>query len=87
MRSGDLPHEYHGYEQKSLLWCCVCACACVPCAGSTVVTNPLYLSPPLPVPLQGVQFYTQIKTITSNWDYKPAAAKLSMSMPTLGNTR
>jgi malonate-semialdehyde dehydrogenase (acetylating) / methylmalonate-semialdehyde dehydrogenase len=34
---------------------------------------------------QGVQFYTQIKTITSNWDYKPEASKMSMSMPTLGN--
>lgn len=34
---------------------------------------------------QGAQFFTQIKTITSNWDYKPAASKLSLSMPTLGN--
>jgi len=34
---------------------------------------------------QGAQFYTQIKTITSNWDYKPAASTLSMSMPTLGS--
>lgn len=33
---------------------------------------------------QGAQFYTQIKTITSNWDYKPAQSGLSMSMPTLG---
>jgi len=33
---------------------------------------------------QGPQFYTQIKTITSNWDYKPAASVLSMSMPTMG---
>ena len=46
---------------------------------------------------QGMQFYTQIKTITSNWEYKgiksltsstsstsstPAAAAPSMSMPT-----
>jgi malonate-semialdehyde dehydrogenase (acetylating)/methylmalonate-semialdehyde dehydrogenase len=36
---------------------------------------------------QGVQFYTQIKTITSNWDYKPAASTLSMSMPVLGHKR
>ena len=34
---------------------------------------------------QGVQFYTQVKTITSNWDYKPPVSQLSMSMPTLGN--
>lgn len=34
---------------------------------------------------QGAQFYTQIKTITSNWDYKPSASSLSMSMPTLGS--
>lgn len=34
---------------------------------------------------QGAQFYTQIKTVTANWDYKPAATTLSMSMPTLGN--
>ncbi|MCL4419852.1 CoA-acylating methylmalonate-semialdehyde dehydrogenase, partial [Patescibacteria group bacterium] len=34
---------------------------------------------------QGAQFYTQIKTVTSNWDYKPPATTLSMSMPTLGN--
>jgi len=33
---------------------------------------------------QGVQFYTQIKTVTSNWDYKPSPSTLSMSMPTLG---
>ena len=34
---------------------------------------------------QGTMFYTQIKTITSNWDYKPAktTAKGAMSMPTL----
>jgi malonate-semialdehyde dehydrogenase (acetylating) / methylmalonate-semialdehyde dehydrogenase len=36
---------------------------------------------------QGPQFYTQIKTITSNWDYKPAASAVSMSMPTLGNSK
>jgi malonate-semialdehyde dehydrogenase (acetylating) / methylmalonate-semialdehyde dehydrogenase len=36
---------------------------------------------------QGLQFYTQIKTITSNWDYKPGASVLSMSMPQLGNTK
>jgi malonate-semialdehyde dehydrogenase (acetylating) / methylmalonate-semialdehyde dehydrogenase len=36
---------------------------------------------------QGLQFYTQIKTITSNWDYKPAASKLSMAMPQMGNTK
>lgn len=34
---------------------------------------------------QGVQFCTQVKTITSNWDYKPAASGPSMSMPTHGN--
>lgn len=34
---------------------------------------------------QGVQFYTQIKTITSNWDYKPINTGVSLSMPTLGN--
>lgn len=34
---------------------------------------------------QGVQFYTQIKTVTSNWDYKSAPSVLSTSMPTLGN--
>jgi malonate-semialdehyde dehydrogenase (acetylating)/methylmalonate-semialdehyde dehydrogenase len=33
---------------------------------------------------QGVQFYTQIKTVTSNWDYNPKPSTLSMSMPTLG---
>lgn len=33
---------------------------------------------------QGAQFFTQIKTITANWDYKPAASKLSLSMPTPG---
>lgn len=31
---------------------------------------------------QGPMFYTQIKTITSNWDYKPAASRVSMVMPT-----
>lgn len=37
---------------------------------------------------QGVQFYTQIKTITSKWDYNPTTtcAKASMSMPTLGSS-
>lgn len=34
---------------------------------------------------QGAQFYTQIKTITANWDYKAAPSTLSMSMPTLGS--
>ena len=35
---------------------------------------------------QGAQFYTQIKTITSNWDYKPAlCAAAPLVMPTLGN--
>jgi malonate-semialdehyde dehydrogenase (acetylating)/methylmalonate-semialdehyde dehydrogenase len=33
---------------------------------------------------QGAQFYTQIKTITANWDYKSKPSTLSMSMPTLG---
>ena len=32
----------------------------------------------------GVRFYTQTKTVTSSWKYQPAAAKVSMSMPTLG---
>jgi malonate-semialdehyde dehydrogenase (acetylating)/methylmalonate-semialdehyde dehydrogenase len=36
---------------------------------------------------QGAQFFTQIKTITSNWDYKAGPSKLSMSMPTLGGTK
>jgi hypothetical protein len=66
---------------NAVLATCLCR------VGQYPIANLLYLSPSLPVPLQGVQFYTQIKTITSNWDYKPAAAKLSMSMPTLGNTR
>ena len=35
---------------------------------------------------QGPQFYTQIKTITSNWDYKPAASVLSLNMPTVGKS-
>lgn len=35
---------------------------------------------------QGAQFYTQIKTITSNWDYKAGPSTLSLSMPTLGNS-
>jgi len=33
---------------------------------------------------QGVQFYTQIKTITSNWEYKPVSSGVSMSMPMPG---
>lgn len=36
---------------------------------------------------QGAQFFTQIKTITSNWDYKAGPSKLSMSMPTMGGTK
>lgn len=36
---------------------------------------------------QGAQFYTQTKTITSNWDYKAGPSKLSMSMPTNTNTK
>ncbi len=36
---------------------------------------------------QGAQFYTQIKTITANWDYKSAPSTLSMSMPTMGGTK
>jgi malonate-semialdehyde dehydrogenase (acetylating)/methylmalonate-semialdehyde dehydrogenase len=36
---------------------------------------------------QGAQFFTQIKTITANWDYKAGPTKLSMSMPTLGHTK
>lgn len=42
---------------------------------------------------QGVQFFTQIKTISSNWDGKAmctsssnSSSKLSMAMPTLGNS-
>lgn len=35
---------------------------------------------------QGAQFYTQIKTITSNWDFRVSGdAKAAMSMPTLGS--
>jgi malonate-semialdehyde dehydrogenase (acetylating)/methylmalonate-semialdehyde dehydrogenase len=33
----------------------------------------------------GVYFYTQIKTITSNWRYAAEVSKLSLAMPTLGN--
>jgi malonate-semialdehyde dehydrogenase (acetylating)/methylmalonate-semialdehyde dehydrogenase len=33
----------------------------------------------------GVHFYTQIKTVTSNWRFTPEASKLSLAMPTLGN--
>lgn len=36
---------------------------------------------------QGVQFCTQVKTITSNWAYKPSASTLSMSMPTHGSSK
>jgi malonate-semialdehyde dehydrogenase (acetylating)/methylmalonate-semialdehyde dehydrogenase len=32
---------------------------------------------------QGAQFYTQTKTITSNWDYKPDLSILNLSMPTM----
>jgi malonate-semialdehyde dehydrogenase (acetylating)/methylmalonate-semialdehyde dehydrogenase len=32
----------------------------------------------------GVQFYTQIKTVTSNWRYNEASEQLRMSFPTLG---
>lgn len=31
-----------------------------------------------------IQFFTQIKTITSNWKYVPEVTKLSTAMPTLG---
>eukprot|EP01036_Dinobryon_divergens_P031763 gene31762-41227_t len=55
---------------------------------------------PIPVPLPffsftgsrgsirgDIHFYgKQIKTVTSNWDYKPPSSNLSMSMPTLGST-
>ena len=38
---------------------------------------------------QGVQFYTQIKTITANWDSKnihvTSKTAVSTSMPTLGS--
>ncbi len=34
----------------------------------------------------GFHFFTQTKTITSNWRYNEEAVKLSMSMPTLGTT-
>lgn len=33
---------------------------------------------------QGAQFFTQIKTITSNWNYNTGPSKLSMCMPTMG---
>lgn len=33
---------------------------------------------------QAISFFTQTKTITSNWKFSGEAAKLSMSMPTLG---
>jgi hypothetical protein len=33
---------------------------------------------------QGIQFYTQTKTVISNWDYNATAAAVSLSMPTLG---
>jgi malonate-semialdehyde dehydrogenase (acetylating)/methylmalonate-semialdehyde dehydrogenase len=31
---------------------------------------------------QGAQFFTQIKTITSNWDYKPSGTSCFLTMPT-----
>jgi hypothetical protein len=34
--------------------------------------------------LQGAQFFTQVKTVTTNWDYNATAEKLSMVMPTPG---
>lgn len=34
---------------------------------------------------QGVQFYTQIKTVTSNWPYDPNADLGGMAMPIVGN--
>jgi malonate-semialdehyde dehydrogenase (acetylating)/methylmalonate-semialdehyde dehydrogenase len=34
---------------------------------------------------QGVQFYTQIKTITSNWDYKEVNHGAPLAMPMLGH--
>lgn len=39
---------------------------------------------------QGAQFFTQIKTISSNWDSKAIctnSSQLSMAMPTLGNSK
>lgn len=33
---------------------------------------------------QAINFFTQTKTITSNWKYTGESTKLSMSMPTLG---
>ena len=32
----------------------------------------------------GVHFYTQVKTITSNWRYNEQSLKLVTAMPTLG---
>lgn len=34
---------------------------------------------------QGAQFFTQIKTITSNWDYKPTSNASPLVMPTMGH--
>jgi len=34
---------------------------------------------------QGVQFYTQIKTVTSNWPFNPDADLGGVAMPTIGN--
>lgn len=36
---------------------------------------------------QGVDFYTQIKTITASWDYEQTKANVAMSMPQLGNQK
>jgi malonate-semialdehyde dehydrogenase (acetylating)/methylmalonate-semialdehyde dehydrogenase len=33
---------------------------------------------------QGIQFYTQVKTITSNWRFDGQSTRLSTAMPTLG---
>lgn len=36
---------------------------------------------------QGVQFYTQTKTITASWNIRDSHSKVSTAMPTLGNTK
>ncbi len=33
---------------------------------------------------QGIQFYTQVKTITSNWKFDEHSSKLTTAMPVLG---
>lgn len=33
---------------------------------------------------QGANFFTQVKTVTTSWDYDNSPTKLSMNMPTPG---